>query len=441
MWIKHRWLFAILAMALVAVACGDDDAPVATAAPTTTAASGTTAPATTAAAPATTAAATPTAVPGPATGEPYVVGISSDFTGFGASNYAALAEAMRVYFEALNDAGGIDGHPVELIIRDHKSDPAIVASDMKFFDQEGTTAVYFNGFSSTIAAATSAASEGTPILYGNACYPPAPPPDVAPNFFCAGISPVGEGRALVDLLVAKRQDASGIKLGLLPSDLPGTRFAHGVVIGPYAESLGIEVVDTQIIPMSVTDLTAAARRFVDRGVNAVISYSAPSHVIGIAEALHRLGWDGTMISVSYSPGNVESMERVQSPSWFAVDKYALHTDDYPIVRQMAAAADTYNAEFELPSLRWGWADAMVMHRMLQACGFPCERDQLLQAMNNLTIDDQDWLDFFGSPLVWSPDNHSSPEKAFRLYQLDEATGQLVVDQDWTLVAEPGMSVE
>ena len=292
MWIKHRWLFAILAMALVAVACGDDDAPVATAAPTTTAASGTTAPATTAAAPATTAAATPTAAPGPATGEPYVVGISSDFTGFGASNYAALAEAMRVYFEALNDAGGIDGHPVELIIRDHKSDPAIVASDMKFFDQEGTTAVYFNGFSSTIAAATSAASEGTPILYGNACYPPAPPPDVAPNFFCAGISPVGEGRALVDLLVAKRQDASGIKLGLLPSDLPGTRFAHGVVIGPYAESLGIEVVDTQIIPMSVTDLTAAARRFVDRGVNAVISYSAPSHVIGIAEALHRLGWMG-----------------------------------------------------------------------------------------------------------------------------------------------------
>jgi branched-chain amino acid transport system substrate-binding protein len=419
MWTKCRWLLAILVVALVAAACGDDDVP---------------------AAPDTTAAATTIAALGPATGEPYVVGVSSDFTGFGASNYAALADSMRIYFEALNDAGGIDGHPVELIIRDNKSDPAIVTSDMKFFDQEGTTAVYYNGFSSTIAAATSAASAGTPILYGNACYPPAPPPDVRPNFFCAGISPVGEGRALVDLLLTK-QDASEIKLGLLPSDLPGTRFAHGVVIGPYAESLGIDVVDTQIIPMSVTDLTAAARRFVDKGVNAVISYSAPSHVIGIAEALHKLGWDGTMISVSYSPGNIESMERVLSPSWFAVDKYALSTDDYPIVRQMAEAADKYGAEFELPSLRWGWADAMVMHRMLQACGFPCERDQLLQVMDNLRIDDQDWLDFFGSPLVWSPDNHSSPEKAFRLYRLDEATGHLVLDQDWTLVAEPGMSVE
>ena len=76
----------------------------------------------------------PGAATGNGGGEPYVFGASSDISGPVAATYAPILEGFRVYVDWLNEQGGIDGHPIELLIRDHKSDPALVASDAKFFN-------------------------------------------------------------------------------------------------------------------------------------------------------------------------------------------------------------------------------------------------------------------------------------------------------------------
>src|SRR5579862_1640196 len=116
--------------------------------------------------------------------QPYTIGMTVDFTGIGGSNYAPLGEALRVFFADINAKGGINNHPVKLIIRDNKDDPARLSSDFRYFNEQNVNLIYYSAFSSTLGTYKSAANPNTPVIYGNSCYPPSTPPNPAKNFFC-----------------------------------------------------------------------------------------------------------------------------------------------------------------------------------------------------------------------------------------------------------------
>jgi branched-chain amino acid transport system substrate-binding protein len=63
-----------------------------------------------------------------ATGDPLVIGAAVGLTGDAASGDVPLSSAMQYSVDELNKAGGIAGHPVKLIIKDMKSDPALGAT-------------------------------------------------------------------------------------------------------------------------------------------------------------------------------------------------------------------------------------------------------------------------------------------------------------------------
>jgi branched-chain amino acid transport system substrate-binding protein len=112
------------ALALFAVGCGGGDADT-----TTTAAEGGTA-TTAAGGTENTAGATPS-------GDPLIIGAAVGLTGDAASGDVPLSSAMEFAVEELNKAGGIAGHPVKLIIKDTKSDPALGATVANELLQEG----------------------------------------------------------------------------------------------------------------------------------------------------------------------------------------------------------------------------------------------------------------------------------------------------------------
>jgi len=63
-----------------------------------------------------------------ATGDPLIIGAAVGLTGDAASGDVPLSSAMQYSVDELNKAGGIAGHPVKLIIKDMKSDPALGAT-------------------------------------------------------------------------------------------------------------------------------------------------------------------------------------------------------------------------------------------------------------------------------------------------------------------------
>ena len=105
---RRATFIALLALVLLASACGDDGEPApTTAAPTT--------------APPTTAAPT-TAAPEPA--EPIVIGVTLDETGWVSVYDQPNKIGLELGVQDINDAGGVNGRPLELVYAvDHGSDP------------------------------------------------------------------------------------------------------------------------------------------------------------------------------------------------------------------------------------------------------------------------------------------------------------------------------
>src|SRR5436190_16744808 len=65
--------------------------------------------------------------------DPYRIGMSAAITGRAASTYAPTYEAYKVYFKRINDAGGINGHLVEIAYEDDRGEPQRAAAAAKKF--------------------------------------------------------------------------------------------------------------------------------------------------------------------------------------------------------------------------------------------------------------------------------------------------------------------
>src|SRR5437899_11200393 len=65
--------------------------------------------------------------------DPYRIGMSVAITGPAAGIYAPAFDAYKVYFKRINDAGGIDGHPVEIMFEDDRGEPSRAAAKPKKF--------------------------------------------------------------------------------------------------------------------------------------------------------------------------------------------------------------------------------------------------------------------------------------------------------------------
>jgi hypothetical protein len=77
----------------------------------------------------------------------------------------------------------------------------------------------------------------------------------------------------------------------------------------------------------------------------------------------------------------------------------------------------------------------VLAAGLRKCGWPCSREKLIQAMGDLTVDDQGLLDLNGTPVVFNATTHTSVEKGFRVYHWDPSSSALAPAVDWSKKAE------
>lgn len=351
--------------------------------------------------------------------DPYVVGVTGDLSGPSAGTYKPLAEGIRVFFEAQNAKGGINGHPVELLTRDNRSDPNQVVADLNYFDSQKAVANVLISPSGTLGAyIRQNKSAGIPTFYVNACYPPATPPQADANFFCPGISVLTDDYAIVELIKQimkeKGPGKDTFKLGIVTTDIPGARGAAEKIIKPYAEKQDLEV-EVAVLPVMSSDATSVARGFIDRKVDAVVSWTISKHMIAGAEALTKLGWTGKYLLLTSLPGVMDQLAVLKNPNIYALDHFALVTDDKPVMNDLRAAVANQTFDFPLDDLRMGYRSAMVLAAGLQKCGWPCDREKLRTLLQDFRVDDQKLVDLNLDPVIFSQTNHTSPQKTYRVY--------------------------
>lgn len=305
-----RLSLILLILSLMLVACGGDepeDTPVPAAATQPPAAA-------------------PTEAPPAPEGEPIVIGASLPLTARFSEPGTAAMHGYEVWAAMVNEAGGLLGRPVELIVYDNASDQDTAVADYEKLITVDEVDLVVGPFSSFLVIPSSEVA----ARYGYAFVEPA---GGAPDVF---------NRGLTNIFFA--QPASSTEqavpfanyiLSLPEADRPQT---FAVVTGddPFAVSVvgnardllvegGVELVFEEVYPVDLTDFSAIAIQLADLDPDLIIGGTALEDSVNQIRAYQDAGYQprgaffttGPSVSVPFKEALGDATEGVMAAiSWF-----------------------------------------------------------------------------------------------------------------------------
>src|SRR5205814_8134740 len=99
----------------------------------------------------------------------YNVGLTGALTGPPASTYAPAVEALRIYIDGVNAAGGVNGKKINLILQDDSAEPGkATANAKKLITQDNVLLMLNASLSSTYAPMVAEAKRANvPVLFAS----------------------------------------------------------------------------------------------------------------------------------------------------------------------------------------------------------------------------------------------------------------------------------
>jgi len=357
----------------------------------------------------------------------YVIGLTGALTGPPASTYAPAVEALRVYIERINAAGGINGKKINLILQDDSAEPGkATANAKKLITQDNVILIMNASLSSTYAPVVAEAKRaGVPMLFASSVcpkdvYPPAQPLEFCTTAFAANY----DSRATLAFI--KETAKEPVKIGFSAMAIPLSRGEMDYA-EQQAPGLGMTVVGKEVIPPPTPDYTPFATKLMESGANWVFSWAPWVTQVRTLEALRRLGWQGQYIAWAHIEAEGE-LARLKDGKFYVIGANALFQEELPIHKEMAEAAQKAGVQYPPQQMAEGWIAGMVIEAALKATGWPASADKLAAAMSNLKVDTKGLR---GGPIEWTKDNHFRTRQYYRVYAWDGAKNAIMRVKDWT----------
>jgi branched-chain amino acid transport system substrate-binding protein len=364
---------------------------------------------------------------GEPSGEPIRIGASLPLTGDFAEPGEAAKRGYEVWMEMVNDAGGLLGRPVEMVIKDDQSDQNLVVTDYNALIDQDRVDLLLGTFSSLLNIPASAVAERAQMVYVE---PAGGSPDMFNRgfeylFFAQQATAPHQADLFSEWVTGLPEGEKPTTAAYVAADDPfGAPVAEG--IQEQLEAADVETVYSEIYPPETVNFDAIASAIaaekpdviaqgsagLQDGVNLITALSAagyspkqmfqastPSFADQYSDAIGLENTEGIFYAVSYhvespTPGNEE----------FLAAYRAKFNDEDPA----EAAADAYAA-------------AQVLQAAVEAVG---------------SIDDQaalkDWLhensvETILGELSW--DETGAPEQAFLLAQWQSGDEEIVLPED------------
>jgi ABC-type branched-subunit amino acid transport system substrate-binding protein len=266
----------------------------------------------------------------------YVVGITAALTGPPASTYAPAMEALRIYIDRVNAAGGANGKPIKLVFLDDSAEPSKAAANMKRLTTQDNAVLLVNAsLSSTYAPVVGESKRANnPLLFASGVCPKDVYPPADPLQFCTtAYASTFDSRAALTYI---KDNAKGqVQLGLAAMAIPLSRgemeFAQKL-----APDFGFKVVGLEVIPPPTPDYTPFATKIKEAGANWVFSWAPWVTQVRTLEALRRLGWADDYITWSHLEAEGE-LVRLKDPKLNVIGANSLYQDNLPIHQEIRAA--------------------------------------------------------------------------------------------------------
>jgi branched-chain amino acid transport system substrate-binding protein len=344
--------------------------------------------------------------------EVYLVGVTAALTGPIASVSGPVVDGMRIYLERINAAGGINGKPIRLLIRDDQSEATKAAANVKRLLEEDNVLLLINESASSTYQPTMAESKrvARPLLFLGVCptevYPPA-----QPLFFCTtSYAAHYDSRAALDY-IKEAHGSTDLTIGLMSQSIPIAR-AEIDYAEVRSKEMNMHPVDKELLPPATADFTPFATKFSELKPDWIWSWSAWELQTGTLEAMRRLGWAGKFLGWSHIQAE-DSLPQVKDREMYSIGTDAYFIDGLPVQAEIIAAAKAAGITYPATRLAEGWIAGMAVEAAFRALGGnPATPEALAQAMSNLTIDPKGLR---GSPIVWTKNNHFRTQQSYRVY--------------------------
>ena len=357
--------------------------------------------------------------------EPYRIGMSVAITGAQAPTYAPTLDAYKAYFKRVNDAGGINGHPVEILAEDDRGEPGRAAAAAKKF-AEGVLAIVVASVSATYRPVMAEAETAKiPLLFGGGACPKESFPPAQPLVFCSSsFAAQWDSRFAVPWIKAQAAGKK-VKVGFVALGIPISQ-AEMEFAEQLAKDEGLDTIPVAVVAAGATDFTSVASRLKDLGADWVLSWAPWPVQIGVFEAMKRLGWTGNYVLYAHQPAQ-EELTRLKAPNLFAFGGNSMFTENLPIhaeIRDLAKGITTHPPHY----LAEGWVSAMVLENALRRCGWPCGKEKLAGALTLVNVDTKGLR---GGPLEWTPDNHYRRQTYYKVYRWEGGKNAVTPVGEWT----------
>ena len=356
----------------------------------------------------------------------YVVGITAALTGPPASTYAPAMEALRIYIDRVNAAGGANGKPIRLVFLDDSAEPSKAAANMKRLTSQDSAVLLINASLSSTYAPTIGESKraNIPLLFASGVcpketYPPADPLQFCTTAYAANFDSRGA-------LTFIKENAKGeVQLGLAAMAIPLSRgeMEYAQKIAP---EFGFKVVGLEVIPPPTPDYTPFATKIKEAGANWTFSWAPWVTQVHTFEALRRLGWNDDYITWAHLEAEGELL-RLKDPKLNVIGANSLYQDNLPIHQEIREAVKKADIKYPAEQMTEGWIAGMVIEAAMKGAGWPADAAKVQASMQNLKVD---LKGLRGGPIEWTKDNHFRTKQFYRVYRWDAAKNAIVVAKDW-----------
>jgi branched-chain amino acid transport system substrate-binding protein len=223
------------------------------------------------------------------------VGTVGSFTGPLASSFSGMEDTLKAWVKWTNDTGGINGHPVDLTIKDDGGNPTTAVAAVKdLIENKHVVAIVSDLSGADSAWAPIAEQAGVPVVGGNAISLPFM---TNPNFFASGTNTFA-GVYGVETLAK----TFGTKLAVLYCTEAPACAASTPVYKSFAPSLGMTIPYTQSIAASQADYTAVCEGIKQSGAQSYVMVHASAVVGRVADACRQQGVTAKVIEASAAVG-------------------------------------------------------------------------------------------------------------------------------------------
>lgn len=215
-------------------------------------------------------------------GDPIKIGTIGSFSGSQASSEAGAEKVLKAFVQSTNDFGGINGHRVDLVVKDLGNNVAGgLAAAKELVEQDKVVAIVGEQDNADTTWASYIAGTGVPVIGG---LPINIPFVTNPDFFPAGSNIF----ALIygTLIEAKK---AGDKFGYLYcAESPQCASSVPLVQG-LGQALGLKVPVAVKVSGSAPDYTAVCQQLKDSGVQSYQVGSGSAVIVRIAAACKKAG--------------------------------------------------------------------------------------------------------------------------------------------------------